>query len=822
MLTLIFSDFQRAVTRRSRSLVVVMSVALASIPQLAVAYDRSSYSIPGLSGTVEILRDQWGISHIYAKSQDDLFFAQGFNAARDRLWELDQWRRQGEGLLSEQFGARFAAQDRASRLFLYRGDLDAEFASYHPQGRQILTAYTNGINAYIDQTRSNADLLPPEFKLTGTVPGYWKPTTPLIRLFGLTRNLSSEVNNSRKVAAMGAAAVERLTLFEPPATLTVPPGIDLSQIGTQVLTNYNLAHSGVTFQPSDIRGALSLAVDRGRIALALNTERPTSDDLKFESNNWTVAPSRTATGRPLLSNDPHRAVSVPSLRYMVHLHAPGWNVIGAGEPTLPGVSIGHNDRIAFGLTIFEFADEEDLYVYDTNPADPTQYRYNGAWENMRVVNESIPVRDAAPVAAELRFTRHGPVIWEDTANHKAYAVRAAYLEFPGTAAYLASLRIDQATNWSEFTAAMERHYTPSENMVYADVDGNIGWFGGSIQPLRANWNGQLPVPGDGSYEWNGFLATSQLPRILNPAKGYYATANEFNIPATYQYLSISDPGDWADPSRVLRINEVLDANVRVTLQDSMRLQYDELSRPARELVPLLTNLSSSDPRIASALRMLTTWDFVTSADSVATTIYELWQPLVISRVSDLYVPPAARSVFGNINRRLVLRFLNAPDGTFGTDPVAGRNALLLAALGDAVVQATTLLGADMNAWQWGTLHHMQFVHALSPALPPETAQLFNTARVPIGGDGNTVHATSYRTSDFRQVGGASYRQVIDVGAWDNSVTLNAPGQSGDPRSPHYRDLLPLWANGTFIPMAFSPEKVKSVTESILILKPIPR
>lgn len=795
------------------------AVAAGTLPLAATAYDRSSYTTPGLAGTVEIMRDQWGISHIYAKSQDDLFFGQGFNAARDRLWQLDQWRRQGEGLLAEQFGPRFVAQDRAARLFLYRGDLDAEFASYHPQGRQILTAYANGVNAYIDLVRANPDLLPLEFRLTGTQPGYWKPTTPLIRIFGLTRNIGSEVANARKVDALGAPTVERLTLFEPPATLTVPSGLDLSQIGTQVLSDYNLAHAGVTFQPSDIRGSLSVVVDKARLARNLSDDRSANEELKFESNNWTVAPWRTATGRPILSNDPHRAVSVPSLRYMVHLNAPGWNVMGAGEPTLPGVSIGHNERIAFGLTIFEFADEEDLYVYETNPADPKQYRYNGAWEAMRTVSETIPVRDGSPVSTELRFTRHGPVLYEDIVNHKAYALRAAYLEFPGTAAYLASLRVDQAQNWTEFTAAMERHFTPSENMVYADVDGNIGWFGGSIQPIRANWNGQLPVPGDGRYEWNGYLAPLNLPRILNPSQGFYASANEFNIPAGYPYLSISDPGDWADPSRVRRIKEVLQSSVRHSVQDSMRLQYDEQSLPARELVPLLAGLTSSNAQVNAAIQALTGWNQVVSADSIAATVFELWQPLVISRVSDLYVPASGRSVFGNLNRRLVVRYLTAPDGTFGSDPVAARNALLLDTLAAATTQATTLLGADMTKWQWGSLHHMQFVHALSPALPHETAQLFDTVRVPLGGDGNTVHATSYRTSDFRQTGGASYRQVIDVGAWDNSMTLNTPGQSGDPRSSHYRDLLPFWASGTFIPMSYSLEKVKSVTESVLILKP---
>jgi penicillin amidase len=594
--------------RNAARIGVGLVVILCCLGRSAGAAEKKTFRLNGLSQKARIVVDKWGIPHIYAETENDLFFAQGFNAARDRLWQLDLWRRQGEGKLAEAFGARFVDQDRAARLFLYRGDLEEEFRSYHPNGKQILTAFINGINAYIDLTRRNPGLLPLEFKLTKTTPGLWSVTSPLIRIFGLTRNLSREVNLARLVHLMGPRAVERVSYFQPPATLDVPAGLDLSLINDGILASYNLARAGVTFRPEDLARNLKRG-QRQRYATLLSVpplQGENSTERLYESNNWTISGRLTSTGNPILSGDPHRAQSVPSLRYLAHLVAPGWNVIGAGEPALPGISLGHNERIAYSLTIFSFADEEDLYVYETNPANPSQYRYRGNWENMRVIQESISVKGGAPVTGSLKFTRHGPVLFEDAAHHKAYALRAAYLEFPGTAVYLASLRLDQAQNWDQFVAGMEKHYTPSENMVYADVDGNIGWFGCSIAPIRPNWNGMLPVPGNGDYEWQGFLDTRNLPRILNPAEGFFASANQYNLPNGYPFINISGH-EWTDPYRFNRIVEVLSTGGSFTLEDSKRLQYDELSLPARALVPLLSGLRDPDADTETARGMLVNW-----------------------------------------------------------------------------------------------------------------------------------------------------------------------------------------------------------------------
>lgn len=815
----------RFVNRRIAALLASGLIALTA--GCASPGKKDTINMAGLQQPVEIVRDRHGVSHIYAQNQNDLFFAQGFSAARDRLWQLDLWRRQGEGKMAEQFGPRFIEQDRAARLFLFRGDMQAEFASYHPEGQAILTSFAAGINAYVDWVKANPDQLPPEFKLTGTLPGYWRPETSLIRIYGLTRNLNEEVKMAQQVAGLGLNAVQGLSTFEPPLALQVPAGLDVRQIDKSVLANYTLARNGQKFVAADFprsplaadkREALASALSEGRLA-ALD---PNFDPLatRYESNNWTIGGQHTDTGKPILAGDPHRSITMPSLRYMVHLNAPGWNVIGAGEPSLPGVSMGHNDRIAFGLTIFAFGDEEDLYVYDTNPANPNEYRYQGGWEKMRQMDETIPVRGEAAAVRQLKFTRHGPVIHEDPVRRKAYALRAAYLEYPGTAAYLASLRLNQAQNWNEFVAGMEKHYTPSENMVYADVDGNIGWFGGSIAPIRPrnDWSGMLPVPGNGDFEWRGVLPGSALPRAYNPPEGYVATANEYNLPADFAYKDMS-ARTWAEPYRVQRIREVLADGRRLTLQQSQDLQYDNLSIPARTLGGYAKSLNSADPAVNDALNLLKDWDYRMDTDSRAATIYAFWLPEVVKRVSDLYVPANGRAAFGDLSTRKTLEKLAIPDTAFGTPPDRGRDALLLQALNDGVQKLRAKLGPDSTQWQWGKLHHIQFEHSLASLLPPDTAKAWGTPRYPVGGDNDTVHRATFRKSDFRQISGASYRQVIDVANWDNSRVQNVPGQSADPRSPHYQDLLKGWATGEYFPMAFSRAKVDSERADTLTLKP---
>jgi penicillin amidase len=284
-----------------------------------------------------------------------------------------------------------------------------------------------------------------------------------------------------------------------------------------------------------------------------------ADIRSIGSNNWIVGGAKTETGFPMLANDPHRALAVPSLRYMVHLSAPGWNVVGGGEPTIPGISIGHNEFAAWGLTIFDI-DSEDLYVYNLNPENLNQYQYKGEWEEMKIIADTIHVKNSADVYVQHKFTRHGPVTFVDTKRNKAYAVRAAWME-PGGAPYMASLRMNGATTWEEFRKACSYSHIPGENMIWADKKGNIGWQTVGIAPIRKNWDGLVPVPGDGTYEWEGYLPIQELPNVLNPQQGYWVTANENLVASDYNHR-YAVGWEWADSSRANRLNAVLQSKTK--------------------------------------------------------------------------------------------------------------------------------------------------------------------------------------------------------------------------------------------------------------------
>ncbi|HZC17043.1 MAG TPA: penicillin acylase family protein, partial [Caulobacteraceae bacterium] len=588
--------------------------------------------VPGLDKPVDIVVDQWGIAHIFAGSVHDAFFAQGYNAARDRLWQIDLWRKRGLGRLSASFGPSYAAQDRAARLFLYRGDMDQEWAAYGPDAKTEARAFVAGINAYVTAVRAGAAPLPVEFRLTGSAPELWSADDVVrVRSNGLTRNVDSEVARAQVACAAGLGADRLLRTIEPPHTLTTPPGLNPCDVPADVLADYKLATKDVTFAPGS---STSAAADDNRHLADLAAEAAAEG-----SNNWVVAPSRTATGRPILANDPHRTLGAPSLRYIVGLNAPGLSVIGAGEPALPGVTIGHNDNIAFGITIFPI-DQEDLYVYALNPANPRQYRYNGGWEDMRVVHQTLEVKGEAPRDIELDFTRHGPVLKIDPATHRAFAIRSIWSD-PGTAAYFGSARYLTAASWSDFRQALSHWGAATLNFVYADTGGNIGWIAEGRAPIRPNWDGLMPVPGDGRYEWKGFLGEDELPSAYNPAKGWFATANEMNLPDGYPAEQRRVSFEWSDPTRANRIKSVLAANTHVSLADSMALQTDDYSITDMRAVALLKPLTSSDPALAQALDLLKAWDGHVGAQSAAAAIAEVWVSKHLGKATVRVVTPTA-------------------------------------------------------------------------------------------------------------------------------------------------------------------------------------
>jgi penicillin G amidase len=657
----------------------------------------TTYPVPGLEGPVEIRVDRWGLAHIRAGSALDAFRAQGFNAARDRLWQLDLWRKRGLGLLAADFGPGYLAQDRAARLFLYRGDMAAEWAAYGPQDtKAIVTAFVDGLNAYVALTEARAAPLPPEFALTETRPARWQPEDVVrIRSHGLIRNVLSEVARARVLAragnrAEGLAADDLRKRISPPHAPVVPEGLGAADWPDDLLDDFRLATATVGFSRARMAATRDEAWAWSKVdAHGSVTRGPRSapKEPAEGSNNWVAGPSRTATGRPILASDPHRVYLQPSLRYAVHLSAPGLDVIGAGEPALPGISIGHNGHAAFSLTIAPM-DQEDLFVCETDPADPDRYRYGDGWEPIARVTDTIPVRGGPDETVVLGFTRHGPVIRES--GTQAFALRTVWSE-PGSAAYLGSLAYLGARSPEAFGEALRHWSAPSVNQLYADATGRIAWFMAGKAPLRPAHDGLLPVPGDGRYDWAGFHDPGALPRSIDPEAGWLATANEMNLPPDFFVEDRKVGFEWAEPWRARRIRTVLGGQDRHSLADSQALQGDTFSLPALRLADLVRAMApATDPDIASAQALLASFDGALDRDSPAAALIEVfWVHHLRPALLKTLVPDAAtRRLLPPGDTQSLIERLET-----GLDP-ATRDTLLAETLGAAFRGCLERMGAD--------------------------------------------------------------------------------------------------------------------------------
>jgi penicillin amidase len=778
-----------AVAASSQTSVQTAPSSLETRAKAALAVIRGTLNVHGLQESVRVQRDRWGIAHIYAQNEHDLFFAQGFVVAQDRLFQMELWKRSGQGRLSEILGPSFVQRDINARQLRYVGNMDAEYKSYSPDTKEILEAFASGINAYIAEIQKPGGIgLPLEFQLAGFKPEPWKPEDCLNRLaaYSVTGNGVSELHAAQLVTLLGAEKAAELLELDPPVKLDPAPGVDFSGLSTALLESLVGSDVPLHFPETPVQG----------------------------SNNWTVSGSLTVSGKPFLANDPHRVIAEPSLRYIVHLVAPGWNVIGAGEPGLPGVAVGHNEKIAWGFTIFGL-DQQDLYLAELNPADPEQYKTEQGWERMEVKTETIGVRRGAPITVKLKFTRHGPVLWED--GKRALALHWVGAE-PGTAGYLGSLALDRAGNWQEFEKAMPRWKVPSENIVYADLDGNIGEHSTGLAPLRKNWTGLLPVPESGGYEWSGFVPNGDLPHSYNPASGFVASANHKMIPENYGYAV---GFQWASPERFLRISEVLSGAAKnahkLSLADMENLQNDVVSLPARDLKSLLKHAAGNAPD--GAAKLLLDWDCAVTADSAAASLYEFWAKQLEDAVTKKAVSAEAQRVgvrFGF--PRTVQELLHPRTAVFGQSPEADRDALLLHTLQAAEQDLSAKLGPDPKNWAWGQVHRVSFFHPIDGVTPAAKA-LLDRGPLPRPGDGSTVDATYFGGSSFNQLAGASYREIFDLSDWDNAVGVNVPGQSGQPGSPHYDDLLSLWAHGQYFPLCYTKQSVDRETTDVLELKP---
>jgi penicillin amidase len=712
--------------------------------------------VAGLRQPVEVVRDHWGVPHIYAQNDDDLFFAQGYVMAQDRLWQMEWWRRVYEGRLSEVLGPKAFERDRQARLLKFRGPFDdAEWTNYHRDAKRLFTDYANGINAYIRQNEHN---LPVEFKLTGIKPEPWTAETVVLRepVFG---DAGSELRLAMSVAKYGVKEANRRAAPDPWDDLVVPAGLDLSLVTPEVLAATRGAQEPLP-RPAILEEYRNLLPAQTALWMPVDTIREQG------SNNWVVGGKMSPTGKPIVSNDPHREVSNPALRYIVHLSAPGWNVIGSGDPPFVGVSMGHNEKIAWGLTIVG-TDFQDVFIDDLNPANANEILYKGKPEPLKVIAEEIKVKGEAPRTVQLKFSRHGPVFYIDEKHHKAFALRNVFTE-PGTASYLGELKLDQAQNCKEFLDLAMAWKANSENLICGDVDGNISWEAAGLAPNRKGWVGRLPVPGTGQYEWDGFR--SELPKAYNPAQGFIATANHNINPKGYWPPVMFKTTNNLQYERITRLLQVIKPGQVFSMDDSKKLQRDVYSLRGAADQAAFRGWTAKDAEAERARAMVAGWDALFTKDSVPAAIYITWRKAADQTARGSEQPP----------------------------PVD--RAAIEAGLQKAVKQLTADLGPDWSQWRYGRVHTQAFPHPLVTA--------FDLPTVERRGGNGVVGAD-----------GATYREIIDVSNWDNSLTVNTPGQSGQPESPFYGNLLPIWANDEYFQMAFSRAAVSEKAAHRLKLTP---
>ncbi len=760
--------------------------------------------LPALDQPVEILRDTWGVPHIFARSERDLFFAQGFVHAQDRLFQMDVNRRVGSGRLSEITGSSGLLLDRIARYYGWTRAIQAQVNGADALVLETMEAYSAGVNAYIE-----SQPLPPEFALLRYEPGPWgladTAAIGAVLAWGLSVNWESELLRLQLLQALGPEKAFDMAPLAGDRYVPVMPD------------------SGV-----DEQFARDL-VDAYRDTLANLPVKTPAAGKGVGSNNWVVSGDHTASRRPILANDPHLPPTYPALWYENHLLGGAYNVTGFTMPGVPGVVIGHNQQIAWGFTN-AFPDVQDVFVERFHRRDPSLYEVNGAWVKADIRDEVIQVRGRKPIVERVRYTRHGPIFSDLLPNEKrAFALRwTAHSDHN----HLRSvLDVNRARDWATFRQGLEAWGFPSQNIVYADVEGNIGYVMPGKVPLRRRGSGLLPVPGwNDAHEWDGWIPTSELPSLHNPEEGKIVTANNRVHGASYPYLLT---GEWLPDYRARRIHQLLEQQPRQTLQMHARMQMDTVSLQAREFLaralPATEHQVVEDSALQFACRLLAQWDGDMRVDLVAPSLYSGWlihfsrlvirQAVGIQLAEDLFKSSPADTFhadpFLETAVDLAIQWLEygSPDWVGDIEP------LLIPALRKTIQLLQRRFGDDPGKWLWGSLHYIRHEHPLRRL--PGVGRAWQTKEIPVGGDGCTVNQAEisphFPPHPVEII--ASCRLILDVGEWDNSLAVLPGGQSGNPASSHYEDGLADWRDGRYHPLLFSRSQIEAAVENILMLMP---
>jgi len=763
--------------------------------------------VPGLRRPVEIIRDRWGVPHIYGQETRDVMFGQGFAQAQDRLWQMEFQRRLVSGQLAEVLGPAALPTDRLLRILGLRHVAEQETEILAPCVRSELQAFADGINACVA-----SQPLPVEFALLRCRPEPWTVTDtiawPVMVYWNLSVNWEAELLRAQLIERLGpqlAAELEPEYCSRWPCI--VPPGADYGAIGREA---QELAAQARAFTGPPAQHGLG-------------------------SNAWVVAGVRTASGMPLVANDLHQQMSIPSLWYENHLVSPEMDVIGATFPGVYRVVVGHNRHVAWGFSN-GFPDVQDLYIERLRhaPGRGTQYLYDGQWYDASIRREGIRVRGRGVAVEEVLSTRHGPIInglAPDAIGSQPLALRWTCFE-PGTMAQVVH-DMSNAPTCLAFRMALRGWTGPSQNVVYADTAGNIAYsFPGRV-PIRTRGDGRVPVPGwTGEYEWAGYIPFDELPHLCNPPQGYVASANNRPTPADYPYPITCD---YCSGDRAQRLIEMIEARARIDLAYAQRMQTDQVSPGARLVARYVGQLQVRDADLAPVVDMMRQWDGYLGSDSPAAAVHEMLVPrlsalMLSSRLGDLTerytgkgpVPLLADgSLFGfRAWEWLQTTLPDAHSHWFDLGHGETRDEVLQLALREVVRELREKLGPDPQSWAWGKLHTLTYGHPFGQV--KALRRFFNRGPYALGGDYTTVCATGttlYDAGAGQAVIGPSYRFIVDMANPRGGCSLLAPGMSGRPASPHYDDQVQAWLDGEYHPMLFAREDVEREAESRLVLVP---
>jgi penicillin G amidase len=792
------------------ALVAALWYRSASLPKT-----EGTITLTGLKQPVDILRDAEGVPHIFAKTSDDAYFALGFVHAQDRLWQMEMNRRIPAGRMAEILGPNALDIDRFLRTLGVRRNAQAILEKLAPDTRSALDAYTRGVNTYLD-TRSGP--LPPEFLLTGApAPAHWEPADSIgwqtMMAWDLGGNWTQELLRMRLAQQM---SLEQINSFLPPY-----PGDPVVQ--TQDYTAFYRQLTGTTKQLTAVADVAPPSYLQG-----------------MGSNNWVVSGALSSTGKPLLANDPHLGLSAPALWYFAHLSAPGLNVIGATLPGVPSVVLGHNERIAWGFTNTA-PDVQDLYIERLNPSNPKQYQTPDGWAEFRARTETIKVKGKPDVTLEVRETRHGPVISGAIAavDKAAIDARKHVVAFAWTAltpddmTMQAGFKLNRAGNWEQFLDAARDFGAPQQNMVYADVEGNIGFIAPARVPVRKPENdlkGLAPAPGwDARYDWAGFIPFDALPRQYNPASQRVVTANQKVVGPDYPHFLTSE---WSPPYRANRIDQMLNGKPKHDMNSFMAMQKDVVSLAAQELLPVLRKTQVGTERARAALDMLASWNGVMDAGRPEPLIYNAWMRTASQRIFADELGEALMKDYWeqrNVHQPLVAALTNK-DGQAGwcadtSKGEAGRKQtcaeVLALSLEATLDDLTRKYGKDITAWKWGSAHNARSEHRPFSKVGA-LASVFDI-RVPTPGDTYTVNVGRFSMRDeqepFVNRHAASLRAIYDLSNLENSVFMHSTGQSGHVMSPLYRNLSERWADVKYLPMQTRRDAVEKGANQRLVLMP---